>query len=100
MAVLFLLYYAVVLSLLFGPAYLALWKSRGKQKEEQAVDRDLSKEELCRAFREYAGIYQRLDRPRFNQGRLIIPSHIQLDLLLKQPYCQAVERESSTSKPS
>ncbi|WP_460543994.1 hypothetical protein [Echinicola sediminis] len=97
---LLLLYYATLLSLLFGPAFWVHLKSRGRKRSPDAIDQESRNRELCRAFQEYAGVYQKLDRPRFTEGRLIVPSHIHLDLLLKQPFCQAVERESSTSKPS
>ncbi|UCS92182.1 hypothetical protein KZP23_15895 [Echinicola marina] len=92
------LYYCIVLALVFGPALLyACWKKISKTKGRKG---EPSNSEFCKAFQEYAHVYQSLGSPQFNQGRLLIPSHIQLDLLLKQPFCRAVERESSSSKPS
>ncbi|WP_137404587.1 hypothetical protein [Echinicola rosea] len=96
---LLLLYYAIVLLLLFGPAYLlGKWWGRGvpRPHETQMV----SEENLSKAFREYAQIYQRIERPRFSYttGKLLVPSHIQLDMLTKEPFCRAVERENA--KPS
>ncbi|AWW29425.1 hypothetical protein DN752_04290 [Echinicola strongylocentroti] len=88
-----LLYYLTVLAVLFGPFALTRWIGR-KQKTVP-----MPKEEtLCRAFQEYAKIHAGLDPPRFKKGKLIVPSHIQLDLLLKDPFRRAVEREKT--KPS
>ncbi|QDH81194.1 hypothetical protein FKX85_20035 [Echinicola soli] len=95
---LLLLYYGIVLTLLFGPAYFLGKRWAGKGANEK-VFHGLSQEEtLCRAFREYARIHAGLDRPRFKAGKLLIPSHIHLDMLSKAPFCRVVERENA--KPS
>ena len=88
-----LLYYMIVLSILFGPFALAKWKARQQARISPSGD-----ETLCRAFQEYARIHAGLDPPRFKKGKLIVPSHIQLDLLSQAPFCRAVERENT--KPS
>ncbi|UCS92323.1 hypothetical protein KZP23_16665 [Echinicola marina] len=92
------LYYCIVLAIVFGPALLCSW--RKKVSRTEGWEGEPSNSEFCKAFQEYAQVYQSLGSPKFNEGRLLIPSHIQLDLLSKQPFCQVVEREKSTPKPS
>ncbi|WP_137404337.1 hypothetical protein [Echinicola rosea] len=88
-----LLYYLIVLAVLYGPFFLAK-----RKKRLQVHFTPPENEPLCRAFQEYAKIHAGLDPPRFKKGKLLIPSHIQLDMLAKEPFCQVVERENA--KPS
>ncbi|WP_215222671.1 hypothetical protein [Echinicola shivajiensis] len=94
------LYYAIVLTVLYGPKLLARRKNGIGKINSPVEDSAYTEQELCQAFQEYARVYQKIETPRFEDGKLLVPSNIQLDLLSKQPFCQVVEREKSTPKPS